>query len=482
MVCWSGLAFGQPPPEVFLVRGKVVDAKDGHPLAGAIAGLRLPDKEGNYKRVLPIQTMNAVTTDSEGKFTFLNIPEGEYQLNVSVSSYNPVSQKVMVAPGQPTEMEVRMTPYNAIVGVLRNPEGAPGASLTVYGVMQYGGSSPLPISFQTDAQGRYRLLFYAAAPHRLLLRVMGLGSEYAECNTKADEDLTLDLRLQPSCSIAGLVKDKLTDKPVGGITVSALPMGETGVTALPAPYPAIGVATDADGKFLVKDVPAGLWSLQAGGNPLYSCPSARVPLQAGQQLEGVVFTATPAATVRGVVLGLHGKPLTSFQNMVVELCTRQNDGKYSLAPQSVSELPGRFLLCQQQPGDVQVRVFLDREGYAASSWMKAEEGKEVEVEFRLRPFQQIAGVVREKGTNRSIPGAVVKAEPVTEGEPPIARAAGGTCDSAGRFVLANVAPAEYSLTVTAEGFASAPPTRIRVGEEEKMHEIVVELPRATEAK
>jgi hypothetical protein len=255
------------------------------------------------------------------------------------------------------------------------------------------------------------------------------------------------------------------------------------VPALPAPYPAIEAATDANGKFLLKDVPAGLWSAHLAGTVSYSCPAARVPLQAGQRVEGIELAATPAPRVKGVVVGLHGKPLTSLENMAVELCSRQSDGKYALAPQPwSSDSPGALVTYPRQPGEVQYRVFLGGEGCGASPWLKVEEGKEVELEFRLRPYQRVTGVVREKGTNRPIPGAVVKAEPVVEGEPPVARAVTGVCDNSGRFVLANVAPAEYAVSVAAEGFVFPAPVRVKVEEKGNGQDVVLEMQRPSGAK
>lgn len=475
-------AAGQPPPELVTLRGRVIDAKTKQPVPGAIAALRLPDKEARFNRILPIPTMNAAPTDERGAFAFEGIPEGEYQLLVAPAGpYHPFSQQVSVPAAEPAVLEVLLTPLNVITGTLLKPDGAVAAKSDAYVTMQWGGD-PYKTGCQTDAQGRYRLPFRAAGAHRLLVRVLGVGNAYCEVTTKAGEDSTLDVRLQPSASVSGAVKDKFTDRPVDGIQVSFHPIAESGSAASLPPHPTIAVTTGSEGKFSLPDVPAGSWSLQFEGKPILSYDPARVSLQGGQKGD-IRITVTPAPRVTVTLLGAEGRRLATAQNVALEIWTRLSDGKWSTdSRQMTADAQGQLSTNVGQVGETQLRVFVEGEGYGFSPRTKVEAGKDLECQIRLRPFRRVAGVVLEKGTNRPVAGATVKAEPVDEGQPPTGRHAESACDNAGRFVLENVVPSTYDVSIAAGGFTSPSPLRVAVPEEGTTTEITIELERATTTK
>ncbi|MBI3920800.1 MAG: carboxypeptidase regulatory-like domain-containing protein, partial [Armatimonadetes bacterium] len=260
--------------------------------------------------------------------------------------------------------------------------------------------------------------------------------------------------------------------------------GVSGGPALPAPYPSISAQTDDKGSFKLVDVPAGSWAVKPVGPRVLSFNEVRIDLQPGQRQDGAGIVMTLGATVIGRLLGIHGQPLVAPPNVLLEVCGRSGDGKHTLAPaeQIAIYAQGQFVFNAKQVGDAQLRVFADKEGFAASSWVKLEEGKSLELEFRLRPFQRIVGWVVETGTHRPLAGAVVKVDPVTSGEPPVAWTADRLCDNEGRFALESLAPAQYTLSATANGFTLSKPILLSVPEQGTPPEVTVEMERAAPAK
>src|SRR5213593_4241327 len=148
----------------------------------------------------------------------------------------------------------------------------------------------------------------------------------------------------PRASIEGIVVRAGTNEPVVRaqitITRAVLPPGTPGAPPVqpgaPAPPAApntagqpgaasnaaaaalLPVMTESDGKFVIKDLPAGSYRLSAARNGYskqeYGQRSLRGPgtpitLQAGQTLKDIVFRLTPAGTITGRLTDSTGEPM-----------------------------------------------------------------------------------------------------------------------------------------------------------------------------
>ncbi|HEX3577246.1 MAG TPA: carboxypeptidase-like regulatory domain-containing protein [Thermoanaerobaculia bacterium] len=97
------------------LRGRVVDARSGAPLAGARVTLtsRLPAN-------------GAAATDSDGRFAIDTLPDATYDLSVSRDEYAVASQSVVVANGSTPDVDVRLEQTPAItIHVTDSVTGAP---------------------------------------------------------------------------------------------------------------------------------------------------------------------------------------------------------------------------------------------------------------------------------------------------------------------------------------------------------------------
>jgi uncharacterized protein (DUF2141 family) len=97
------------------VRGRVVDARTGQPLATAEVGLRPTEKKDDNAVASPFGDWNAdvrmdTATDRDGAFAFEYVPAGDYELSVRRNDYAPQRVRGIVVPvnGQPPAVDVRL--------------------------------------------------------------------------------------------------------------------------------------------------------------------------------------------------------------------------------------------------------------------------------------------------------------------------------------------------------------------------------------
>jgi iron complex outermembrane receptor protein len=94
-----------PAQEPGTIRGRVFQKESGSPLAEAVARLR--------------ETGASARTAASGRFTISNVPAGDYTLVVTALGQRPYETRVTVKPGQPTDIDVQLTPspllLNAVV-------------------------------------------------------------------------------------------------------------------------------------------------------------------------------------------------------------------------------------------------------------------------------------------------------------------------------------------------------------------------------
>ena len=84
-------AQGQPTGSL---QGTVLDDADGAPQAAAVVTLE--------------EIRMSVTTGPDGRFTFDDLPSGEYSLTVTREGFAPVTSRITVAAGSPVRLEVRL--------------------------------------------------------------------------------------------------------------------------------------------------------------------------------------------------------------------------------------------------------------------------------------------------------------------------------------------------------------------------------------
>lgn len=234
-----------------------------------------------YYRLSEGGTTSVLTTNQYGGFGPVNVPVGEYKLRIEAAGYESKSTFLVVMSGGTINAnygikQIGRVPGGAITGkVVDRNTSAPlaGARVCVQGT---DSRDQINTETLTNAQGLYRFDDIPAAE----VTVFGFKDFYLSAQTRrtvtAGSTLTANLRLTPLAvktgSISGVLKAAYTNAPMPGVKVyyynSATPPTQ--------PY----VTTDAQGNFMISNVPAGGMTLAASATG-YPLQTTNVSVSAG---------------------------------------------------------------------------------------------------------------------------------------------------------------------------------------------------------
>lgn len=243
------------------------------------------------------------------------------------------------------------------------------------------------------------------------------------------------------------------------------------------------VTTDTEGRFELRDLPAGRWELTASkGGYVTMRYGQRRPFEAGRPIEladgqvmqQVTFALPRGAVIAGRILDEFGEPIAGTR--VQALRYQLSQGTRRLTPagiQAVTDDTGSFRLYGLMPGEYYVSATLralpaddsiDSTGYAPTyypgtgSVTEAQPvtlgvAEEASVAFALQAVRtaRVSGTVVTSTGQPLADGMVMLLAPDAIGAGPMMFGAGNRIRSDGSFTLANVAPGTYTLTATSGG-------------------------------
>ena len=265
---------------------------------------------------------------------------------------------------------------------------------------------------------------------------------------------------------------------IRGIVMSdaGTPVRRAQVRATVSGMPAARVtSTDADGRFELRDLPAGRWTLQASKPGFVSQRYGQrrpfetvTPLELanGQKIDGANFSLLRGGVINGRVLDDLGE---SVANVRVTVQRRQMiEGTRRLINVGVNDETddtGAFRLYGLAPGEYYVSAVLrntpieqpgDNAGYAPTFYpgtgnvneaqrVTVGAGEEVSIGFSLLPVR----LVRVSGTvisqSGEVGGGMVQLVSASDGSEGPLTAQGSGIQADGSFFIANVAPGSYVL-------------------------------------
>ena len=135
-------------PEKAALEGQVLNAVTNEPLRKASLTLRMNVAAVTTQRgQQPAATTYTVTSDAMGKFAFVNVDLGDYQLTARHDGFANVTlgntgngrkfEPILLGRGdRKSDFRVKMMPYGALAGVVLDEDGDPIRNLRV-SVMQY---------------------------------------------------------------------------------------------------------------------------------------------------------------------------------------------------------------------------------------------------------------------------------------------------------------------------------------------------------
>lgn len=244
------------------------------------------------------------------------------------------------------------------------------------------------------------------------------------------------------------------------------------------------VTTDAEGRFELRDLPAGRWELTASkGGYVTMRYGQRRPFEAGRPIEladgqimqQVNFALPRGAVIAGRVLDEFGDPVAGAR--VQALRYQLSQGTRRLSPTGMfaqTDDTGAFRLYGLMPGEYYVSALLralpaddtaDSTGYAPTYYpgtgsvteaqpVSLGVSEETSITFALmavRTARVSGSVITSTGMPLSNGMVMLLAPDAVGGGGPLAFGPGNRIRADGSFVLANVAPGSYTLTATNGG-------------------------------
>jgi protocatechuate 3,4-dioxygenase beta subunit len=373
------------------IYGRLLDEK-GSPVAGALVS----GDEHSFKSA-PI---TAQTTDSDGRFAFLGLDPGEYRIFVSHESFAPVAHDLELKKESDAEIELVLTRGVLLTGHLVN-ENKEAVTGKVSMRSLDGGTVGLTIrsrlTAETDAEGSFAIGPVPPGDHVFLVESRGYGSKNVEASVSGrekEEDLG-DIVLETGLTISGKVVDEGGDPVFGGVVNASLPARG----ALSATGDSLVVAeTDEQGRFVLAGLSPGAHSVNATA-PGYGL-SDFVMLEPGAS--NVTFTLKRAGSIRGTVVDLEGKAVTSF-HVVARSSDHQGNSNAG-----VQDMEGTFVLDSVAEGEYAVEITSRDLLPEAVSAVRVSSGNVTEVgTIRLRRGGGVVGRVVD-GSSDPVPGATIQ--------------------------------------------------------------------------
>ncbi len=471
----------QPMPERVTVKGCVKVKDSDKPVQGAAVVINLLDAKGARKnRTLPVAGMSGTPTDGQGRFVIRGVPEGKYWVNIAAKGYKTFGQQVEITPRAPLDLDVELAPHLPLTFRILAPGGAPAAGKPVQIAMvvpRWHRSSS-----KSNKEGDFRLSC-ACKPTRLLARVPGVGSGNIQLNPKKLPNEPLPIQLEKDGTVSGVVKDKVSGKPVAGFKVYAASVAGLGKRPSIAPHPPIAAKTDAGGRFVLRRVPPGACAVSMNDKRALQAVPVKLDLSPGQAANDLEFGIFIAPKLKGRLLGVSGRPMATARTQTLRMWVRQADGKHKHFSSQVSvDTAGRFQLYAMGLGSTLMGVAIANEGWGYSSRVDITTGSDHETDIQLKPFLSLAGKVLDADTGAPITGANVKVTPSKSPEPSLAALADVHANRNGEFVATNLVPSLYNISVSAFGYAAPRPVKAKVTDQGSAPEVIVKLKKATSPK
>jgi len=433
-----------------VVRGRVTDATDGHPLEGAVVG------EGwTFRR--------SVRTDAAGEFELPGFgSEGVHDVHVRAEGYGrQLREKLAPAVEGVIEADFALAPARRATGRVIDSARTPIAGAYVAAVASEftddGQLAEWP-STRTGADGRFELgNLHPMLRHVLFVRARGLATVVYDFPPEEVAATRLELGevvVPPAATLLGRVVDDRGDG-VADVEVTLIGHNADRFRWLEEPGRAVKVAgsyvdsrtgrTDDRGCFQFTDLPAGSFHVKARARGRPSSADVAVDLAEGELRRGVDVLMPAGERIGGRIVAISGAGIPGVRIFASAIeggrssasARSGEDGAFEIA----GLLPGRYRLQVQYFG---MGGSDDRELLLPVDVESVEAGRR-DLRIEMRPGASIEGVVLD-ADGALVAGAWVIAA-IPAGEEANQGSWSATTDREGRFTVVVPRGAAVDLAV-----------------------------------
>lgn len=406
----EALALELAPGEA--MESAVLRLKPGATLTGVVLGA---DGRGDARRLVEVSNklgsgVASAQSDEAGAFAFQGLEPGTWSVSAPPTEAELAALGASAADGAhdvlALKAEVELGPEGA--HVVLAPSGL--RPVRVFGTVTAGGrpcaahlwinieGGHTGISAEADEGGAYEVLLPAPGSYLFSLSLEGNAGSLgmgAAVKGPAEERLDFDV---PVGSIEGRVYGP--DGPLAGLAVDLRLERQDGSEG----WGFARATTEEDGRYAVERLPAGTWTVVAGGDsgthgggPLVASTSyaraeqSGVVVAGGQRVRDVDLHLSVGGGLAGRVLTAAGEPAPGARVMV-----RSPAGVF-IEPYSsaTADEAGSFTLSGLAPGDYLLAVMLGADqGVEAPATVEA--GEETRVELRLAAATLVRVLVKDK--------------------------------------------------------------------------------------
>lgn len=272
--------------------GRIVDP-EGVPVAGAAIALQWqPTLPGRADIPAGRPSSRRATTDRDGRFRIAEMPAGKVKLSAAAAGFVALESQPLALP-QPAGEEKTwiLRRGSTLEGRISTTAGAPAPGVRVV-AGSAGGVSDDDGFFRVDGVPTGLLVVEAVHPHYPRVRR----------SLRIEEGVNhLDLELPAGTEVRGRVLEGGA-RPVPGAAVMLATAGRNEALVYRA-------RTDADGLFVLEEVAAGRYRLQASANGYVGGEPPQEVEVRQEAVDGLEVVLGPGGAITGRILGLAGDEL-----------------------------------------------------------------------------------------------------------------------------------------------------------------------------
>ncbi len=433
------------------IHGQILNKFDEKPIAGALVQVTnslIPEK--------------GVRTDANGLFVVKGLETGPQFFSMTADGFtddrlsNPLSESDHFDPAKGNLLKFRLEPTGNAAGICLDPEGNPVANAKIFvavNAMIFNKIRGEP-EFVTKDDGKFFVKNLGTkSAYFIAVQKDGYGigvSQEIKVGPGEIRD-SVEVRLRRGCGIRGQVTNEL-GAPIPGAVVTIQVPGMSDVWFPPGmghgQASTQTFVTGDDGRYDLSGVWKGSYTFGIEHPQHVGLTNQRVEIREVDQGATQDFTLKIGRFIAGRVVGPDGRPAEGA------LVTASFG--WSTRPQGTATVDqaGNYRIPGLVQGQYRVQARKDELSSRPTMNVPADSSS---VDFQLLENGGVAGVViSPTGTPVTEFTAVLsyRGDPTAAG-PRLASNTEMVSDPGGRFLLQNIDPGDYQLTVTAPGFARA---------------------------